>query len=316
MRFLTCSFTAIIVLASQAFGAEQKGKVDQGEETSRRTEVFPAAPSVPETVTVVKDVVYGSPGGRDLHLDVVMRKAAPAKPRPAIVFIHGGSWKFGAKGQFHRQAAWLADRWDIFGACIEYRLSGEAQFPAALQDAKCAVRWVRSVAERYGIDPDRIGVCGGSAGGHLSAMAATSNGVAKYEGNGGHADFSSDVRLAVLYNGEFDMWDLVEKKSLIDAMNAFFGGSPEKIPAVYDEASPIKRVTKDTPPMLFLHGDRDGCVSHEQALAMVRRLGQLKVPAEVEIYQGKPHAWFNKDPDWKITVQRVEPFLVKHFGLK
>ena len=316
MRLLIIGFVTFIVLASPAVGAEQKGKPDQGEETSRRTEVFPADPSVPQTVTIVKDVVYGSPGGRDLHLDVVMRKAAPAKPRPAIVFIHGGSWKFGAKGQFHRQAAWLADRWDIFGACIEYRLSGEAQFPAALQDAKCAVRWVRSVAERYNIDPKGIAVCGGSAGGHLSAMTATSNGVAKYEGTGGHADFSSDVCLAVLYNGEFDMWDLVEKGSLIDAMNVFFGGPPDKIPAVYDEASPIKRVTKNTPPMLFLHGDQDGCVSHEQALAMVRRLGEVKVPAEVEIYKGKPHAWFNKDPDWRITVERVEPFLVKHFGLK
>jgi acetyl esterase/lipase len=316
MRLFIFNFVTFIVLVSQAVGAGQESKVDQGEKTSRRTEVFPAAPSVPETVTILKDVVYGSPDGRDLHLDVVRRKAAPAKPRPAIVFIHGGSWKFGAKGQLHRQAAWLADRLDIFGACIEYRLSGEAQFPAALQDAKCAVRWVRSVAERHGIDPDRIGVCGGSAGGHLSAMAATSNGVAKYEGNGGHADFSSDVRLAVLYNGEFDMWDLVEKGSLIGAMNAFFGGPPDKIPAVYDEASPIQRVTKDTPPMLFLHGDQDRCVSHEQALAMVRRLGELKVPAEAEIYKGKPHAWFNKDPDWRITVERMEPFLVKHFGLK
>ncbi len=315
MQFLTCGLAAIIVLASQATGAEQK-MADRGEETSRRTEVFPAGPSLPETVTITKDVVYGSPGGRDLHLDVVTRKAPPIKPRPAIVFIHGGSWKFGNKSQFHRQAAWLADRHDIFGACIEYRLSGEAQFPAALQDAKCAVRWVRSVAKRYGIDPKRVGVCGGSAGGHLSAMAATSNGVAKYEGNGGHADFSSDVQLAVLYNGEFDMWDLVEKGSLIDAMNAFFGGPPEKIPAVYDEASPVKRATMDTPPMLFLHGDQDTCVSHEQAVAMVKRLGELKVPAEVEIYKGKPHAWFNKDPDWRITVERVEPFLVKHFGLK
>jgi acetyl esterase/lipase len=316
MRFLTCSVAAIILLASHAVAAEPKNKADQGEETSRRTEVFPADPSIPQTVTILEDVVYGSPDGRDLRLDIVTRKAPPVKPRPALVFIHGGSWKFGAKRQFHRQAAWLADRHDIFGVCIEYRLSGEAQFPAALQDAKCAVRWVRSVAQRYGIDPERVGVCGGSAGGHLSAMAATSNKVPKYEGNGGHADFSSDVSLAVLYNGEFDMWDLVEKGSLIDAMNVFFGGSPDEIPAVYDEASPIKRVTKNTPPMLFLHGDQDNCVSHHQALAMVRRLGQLKVPAEVEIYQGKPHAWFNKDPDWRITVERVEPFVVEHFGLK
>jgi acetyl esterase/lipase len=315
---ITLKLAALIVLLTHTIAAGQNRAAtqvatDEGEQVSRRTEVFPNDPTIPSTVTVLQNVVYGSPGGRDLHLDVVMRKAAPKSPRPAIVFIHGGSWKSGGKGQFRRQAAWLADRLDVFGACIEYRLSGEAQFPAALQDAKCAVRWVRSVAEQYRIDPERMAVCGGSAGGHLSAMMAVTNGVKEYEGNGGHADFPSDVQLAILFNGEFDMWDLVEKRSLIDAMDAFFGGSPKEIPKRYDEASPIQRLTKDTPPMLFLHGDQDRCVSHEQALAMVRRLTELGVPAEAEIYKGKPHAWFNKDPDWRTTIERVEPFLVKHF---
>jgi acetyl esterase/lipase len=273
-------------------------------------------PAISSAVTVVPNVVYGSPGGRDLHVDLYLRKELPKQPRPAIVFIHGGSWRGGNKTQFRRQAAWLADRLDVFGACIEYRLSGEAPFPAALEDAKCAVRWVRSVADEYRVDPKRIGVCGGSAGGHLSAMMAVTNGIEKYEGNGGHADFSSDVGLAILFNGEFDTWDLVEKKSLIDAMKAFFGGTHDEVPDRYDEASPIKRLTKETPPMLFLHGDQDRCVSHEQALAMVRRLDELGVPAEAEIYPGKPHAWFNKDPDWKITIRRVEPFLVEHFGME
>jgi acetyl esterase/lipase len=246
-------------------------------------------------------------------LDLIMRKVAPTSPRPAIVFIHGGSWKFGNKGQFRRQA----DRLDIVGACIEYRLSGEAQFPAALQDAKCAVRWVRSVADRYQIDPKRIAVCGGSAGGHLSAMMAVTNGKGEYEGDGGHGEVSSDVQLAILFNGEFDMWDLVRKQSLIEAMAAFFGGSSEDVPKSYDEASPIQRVTEDTPPMLFLHGDQDRCVSHEQTLALVERLSKLGVPAEVEkIYKGKPHAWFHKHPDWKLAIERVEPFLVQHFRLR
>lgn len=99
-------------------------------------------------------------------------------------------------------------------------------------------------------------------------------------------------------------------------MNAFFGGTPEEIPKRYDEASPIQRLSERMPPMLFLHGDQDRCVSHEQALAMVRRLRALDVPAEAEIYSGKPHAWFNKTPDWRVTIERVEPFLVEHFGLR
>ncbi|HUT88199.1 MAG TPA: alpha/beta hydrolase [Thermoguttaceae bacterium] len=309
MRIAKCTLAVPIVVWTGLFASASLAQ--QGSPRSATID-----PAISSAVTVLPNVVYGSPGGRDLHLDVYLRKELPKGPRPAIVFIHGGSWKSGNKTQFRRQAAWLADRLDVFGACIEYRLSGEAQFPAALEDAKCAVRWVRSVAEKYRIDPKRIGVCGGSAGGHLSAMMAVTSGIEKYEGNGGHGDFPSDVRLAILYNGEFDMWDLVEKKSLIDAMKVFFGGTHEEVPERYDENSPIKRLTKDTPPMLFLHGDEDRCVSHEQALAMVRRMKELGVPAEAEIYPGKSHAWFNNDPDWKITIQRVEPFLVKHFGLE
>jgi hypothetical protein len=88
-------------------------------------------------------------------------------------------------------------------------------------------------------------------------MMAVTNGEKKYEGDGGHAGFSSAVQLAILFNGEFDMWDLVKKGSLIDAMDAFFGGRSDVIPQRYDEASPIQRLSKDTPPMLFLHGDQD-----------------------------------------------------------
>jgi len=289
---------------------------DAAERESKRTEVWPHGFTPPSGVTLVRDVIYGSPGGRKLDLDIVMRKEMPAKPRPAIVFIHGGSWKAGNKHQFQRQAARLAERYDILGACIFYRLSGEAQFPAALQDCKCAVRWVRSVANKYKIDPQRVAVCGGSAGGHLSSMMAVSNGIEKYEGDGGHGEFSSDVNLAILFNGEFDMQDLLDKGSLIGAMEAFFGGTPQQIPEVYREASSILRVHKDCPPMLFLHGTEDRCVSHEQALAMVKRLEELGVPAEAEIYEGKPHAWFNREPDLSITVGRVEKFLEAHFQVR
>jgi len=291
-------------------------KADPAERESKRTEIWPHNYTPSASVTWVKDVVYGSPGGRDLDLDIIMRKEQPKAPRPAIVFIHGGSWKHGDKQQFRRQAARLADRYDIFGACIFYRLSGEAQFPAALHDCKCAVRWVRSVAEKHNIDTNRIAVCGGSAGGHLSSMMAVSGGVKKYEGDGGHAKFSSDVQLAILFNGEFDMFDLLKKGSLIGAMNQFFGGSFDEVPEVYRECSSVLRVHKDCPPMLFLHGTRDSCVSHEQSVAMVKRLKELNIPTKVELYEGRPHAWFNKPADLEITMDRVEPFLDKHFSVE
>ena len=130
-------------------------KADPAERESKRTEVWPDNYTPPASVTWVKDVIYGSPGGHDLDLDIIMRREQPKTSRPAIVFIHGGSWKHGNKHQFRRQAARLADRYDIFGACIFYRLSGE-----------------------------------------------------------------------------FDMFDLLEKGSLIGAMDQFFGGSIDAMPEV------------------------------------------------------------------------------------
>ena len=117
-------------------------------------------------------------------------------------------------------------------------------------------------------------------------MMAVTNGVERYEGDGGHAQYKSDVHLAILFNGEFDMWDLVAKGSLTQPMRQFFGGTPEAVKGRYDEASPVKWLTVDVPPMLFLHGDQDKCVSHAQSVAMVARLSELDVPAEVEIYPG------------------------------
>ena len=126
----------------------------------------------PDTVQVKRDIVYGKGGGRDLKLDLFLPKQGE-EPRPGIVFVHGGGWQGGSRAAFQRQAAYLAGKGYV-GACIEYRLSGEATFPAAIEDCKCAVRWLRANAGTYKVDPERIAACGGSAGGHLVCRVMTS----------------------------------------------------------------------------------------------------------------------------------------------
>ena len=123
--------------------------------------------------------VFGSVHGRDLTADVFTPKEIPSSPRPAIVFLHGGSWMFGNPSQFHFHSSCLASKYGFFAVSVDYRMSGEAQFPAALQNTKCAIRWVRSQAEKLNIDPNRVAVAGGSAGAHLSSMVATTAGVEK-----------------------------------------------------------------------------------------------------------------------------------------
>jgi acetyl esterase/lipase len=312
----TIAAVALCMLIEPAIAKPQNETVDEAYIESLKTEVHPKnPPKVSDGVLFRSKVVIGKAGERDLTGDVFTAEKVPSKPRPAIVFLHGGSWKFGSPSQFHHHSDYLAKKYGFFAVSVDYRLSGEARFPAALQDAKCAIRWVRSHAKKLNIDPERIAISGGSAGGHLSSIIATTAGVQSYEGNGGHRRFPSHANVAVIFNGEFDMWDLVEKKSLIDAMKQFIGGTPEQMPEKYDELSSIKRIDEQTAPTLLLHGTEDRCVSHEQAVAFFNRLKEVGVHAELEIYEGKPHAWFNKEPDRTKTLKRMEKFLVSQFGL-
>ncbi|MBL7189687.1 MAG: alpha/beta hydrolase [Phycisphaerae bacterium] len=308
--------SAFCVAVEPLVGEPRDETLDEAYFESLKTEVHPKnPPEVSQGVLFRSKVIIGKAGERDLTADVFTPKKIPSEPRPAIVFLHGGSWKFGSPSQFHYHSDYLAKKYGFFAVSVDYRLSGEARFPAALQDAKCAIRWVRSQAKKLNIDPRRVAVCGGSAGGHLSSMVATTASVKEYEGSGGHRKFASHANAAVLFNGEFDMWDLVEKKSLIDAMRQFIGGSPEEMPEKYDELSSIKRIDGKATPTLLLHGTEDRCVSHEQAVAIFNRLKEVGVHAELQLYEDKPHAWFNKEPDRTEALKRMEKFLVSQFGL-
>lgn len=285
---------------------------DKADSVMRQTEVWPDNFELPAGV---ESQEYIETTSDDSVLDVTwFSGTTTTEIRPAVVFVHGGSWKFGDKVQFYRQAAWLAEKHNIFGVCIEYRLSGVAKYPAALHDCKCAVRWTRSVADQFQIDPNRICVCGGSAGAHLAALVATTNGNTSYEGTGPYQDHSSEVSCAVLFNGHYDMSDQLKDHIQDKDMYRFFGGHPWEIPGIYGEASPFLRVNEQSPPMLLLHGDQDH-YPHRQSIAMAERLHYFGVDAEVEIYEGKEHAWFNKGEDNLITTQRMGEFLKKQFDL-
>ncbi len=283
-------------------------------EIVKRTELWPDTIDVPDSITF-EEIVYHTPSQHELSLTYFTQKSMGIK-RPAVVFIHGGSWFRGDKRHFYRQALYLAQKYNLFSVCINYRLSTPelATYPSALHDCKCAVRWVRSVADSFNVDADRIGVCGGSAGAHLSAMIAVTGNVEKYEGDGPHQEFNSHVHLAVLYNGHYDMVDQLKDHVQDASMHQFFGGHPWEIPGVYAEASPFLWVHEKSPPMLFLHGEQDH-YPHRQAIAMKERLNHFGVDSEVEIYEGEGHGWFNKQPHCETTTLRVAKFLESKFRI-
>ena len=264
---------------------------------------------LPSGVDQTTDVVYGQGGDRELRGDLFV-PSDDSEARPGIIFIHGGGWRGGVRTQFRRHAAHMATLGCV-GLCIEYRLSGEAPFPAAVEDCKCAVRWMRARADQYGIDPAKLAAVGGSAGGHLASMLGVTDASVGLEGAGWHPEQSSKVAAVASFNGVGDMKALVSHRGAISAAAEWLGGMPGDLPDMYTLASPITHVDATSAPFLLLHGDADTTVPIEQSIGMEERLKQAGVRAEVFVVEGAPHGFFNRSPWYEPALERMAQFLVE-----
>ena len=241
---------------------------------------------VPDTVTVQKNIEYGKGGDKALQLDLYSPKER-SHPLPAILFLHGGGWTGGYRQIYHYYCTKFAEHGYVV-ATASYRLAGEAPFPAAVQDVKCAVRWLRANAKKLGIDPNKIAVAGGSAGGHLAMMIGYSSDVPELEGKGGNADTSSRVQAVVDLYGPTDLTDDFAK-SRGEVKRLMGGKTFDEAPDAYRLASPVTHVTKDDPPTLILHGSIDSTVPIHQAELLVEKLKNAGVVCEYDRVEGWPH---------------------------
>jgi len=266
---------------------------------------------LPGSVEMKQDLIYASYGSREMHLDLVLPKAGRG-PFPAVVYIHGGGWRGGNKAAFRRQAAHMATL-GFVGACIEYRLSGEAKWPAAIYDSKAAVRWVRANAKKYNIAPDRIGAAGGSAGGHLVALLGTTAHLMELEGDGGNPGISSAVKAVAAFNPAVDLVSFGKGPASngSNAVTAFLGKAYADAPKLWELATPITHVNKKSASFLFLHGSADNTVPIQQSIDMMKRLKTAGAHAEIMTADGAAHGFFNRPPWYEPTLQRMQEFLVK-----
>ena len=236
---------------------------------------------VPASVELIRDVEYGRGGGRALRMHVLRPRDQADAPRPVVVWVHGGAFRMGSRDSGIARLAPLAAR-GYLGVSVEYRLSGEARFPAQIADCKCAIRYLRAHAAEWSLDPDRIGAWGESAGGHLVTMLGTSGGVAELEGDGGWAEFSSRVQAVCDWFGptDFLQMDRAGSAQNHDAPDSpeseLVGGPIQQNPDLVARANPITYVRPDCPPFLIVHGDRDPLVPFNQSElleAALRRVG-------------------------------------------
>jgi acetyl esterase/lipase len=251
---------------------------------------------LPDGVEERADVVYATYGSRQMHMDLYLPTRGQG-PFPAVVYIHGGGWRGGNRSQFGRQAAYMAAH-GFTGVCIEYRFSGEAKYPAAFDDAVAAVRWVRDHAAEYRIDPKRIGIAGGSSGGHLAALLGTMK---------GHI-----VQAVAAFNPVLDLPALAHSDPASGLISDLLGAAYSENPGLWAEASPITNAGAGSAPFLLLHGDADTMVPYSQSVAMRDKLQAGGVAVELFTATGADHGFFNNPPWFEPTEKRMEEFFVKY----
>jgi acetyl esterase/lipase len=225
--------------------------------------------AVPPGMALVCDVPYGEASEEPLLLDILTPDPPPTAPVPAIVWIHGGGWEGGDKWvDLAESLGPFLVRGGFVSVSINYRLSDRALFPAQIHDAKAAIRWLRANAADLGVDPERIGVWGHSAGGHLAALLGTSGDLPELEGESGSPGYASRVQAVVPVSPPTDFlaippgWSHEEPRR---ATTKLVGGRLEDRPELVRMANPITHIRPGAPPFLIIHGEADEVVPVVQA---------------------------------------------------
>jgi acetyl esterase/lipase len=263
-------------------------------------------------VKAQRDLAYVSGGHERQKLDLYLPEKAEA-PLPLLIWIHGGGWQNGSKeGCPPLRQGFVARGYAV--ASLNYRLSGDAIFPAQIEDCKAAIRWLRAHAKDYNLDPERFGVWGSSAGGHLVALLGTSGDVKEFD-VGANRDASSRVQAVCDYYGPTDFAVFVttpgyERHAGAEAPESkLLGGAVLENKAKAARANPITFVSKDDPPFLIVHGDKDGTVPINQSQLLFAALKQAGISVRFHTIKGAGHGQGFGGPE-------IEPMVSDFFEMK
>jgi len=300
-------FTAATGGLANRIPASQLGKVEAVKDVIRATgQFFTVTPKLKD-FDAIKDVDYVGAGNPRQKLDLLLPKDRKGKKRPLVVFIHGGGWEGGKKDDCFSFIPQYLSIEDYSVAAINYRLSKEAPWPAQIHDCKAAIRFLRGKAEEYGIDPEKIGVVGFSAGGHLAAMLGTSNKVAALEGNlGPFASVSSEVECVVNVFGVTNFFTYFGKDTTAEQIIAvpaaakLLGKTKEEMEKNGKEASPVTWISKDDPPFFTAHGTKDPIVPFTQAVELDELLKKAGVETHLVAMEEGGHLFFSAELNGRI----------------
>jgi acetyl esterase/lipase len=272
----------------------------------------PSPPAIPDNLLFEPGVAYAQADPQQV-MDIV-RPRDTGQPHPAVICIHGGGFRAGSREGYVEQCIRLAQRGYV-AATVDYRLAPAAPFPAAVHDVKAAVRYLRANATRLGIDPDRIGATGGSAGGHLALFLGLTGGMPQFEGEGPNRGQSSRVACVVDYYGPSDFTKSYGRSvDAAEVLPLFLGGDLNHARLMHIKASPLNWVTPDAAPTLAIQGTKDRYVAYEQSVWIIDRLLSAGVEAELETIDGADHGF--KGPDAERAERRMLAFFDRYLKQK
>lgn len=287
----------------------------------------PARPGAGGTRSLLGVPYAAIPGIRPLELDLHLPPEGETPP-PVVVFLHGGGWRVGSRSMAGPAYVGttptpfeLVAQAGIAVASVDYRLTGEATWPAQLHDAKAAVRWLRARAGELGVDPGRIAAWGESAGGHLAELLGLTGGHEDLEGDLGITGSSSAVDAVVAWYAPSDLaaipGDLGVDPHEPATREALLLGAPAiDVPERAAQASPIAHVHPDAPPFLLLHGARDRMVPCVQSERLYAALLEAGADVELDVYEDADHMWLGSAEAPRQALDRTVDVLRRRFGIR
>jgi acetyl esterase/lipase len=293
----------VLVIATSAFALFPSSRAD----AQRPAEDAASFTAFLATGTQVNaNVTYLTASGLDLKLDIYRPRGT--EPRPTAVLLHGGGYRIGStKEAFALNVVpWLQMGWNAIN--VEYRSSGHALAPAAVEDVRCALRWVQRNAKEYNIDPNRVVLTGQSAGGHLASIGGI---LPESAGLDRRCPGPEPIKVAAIISwyGVFDYTVLVEDPTR-DYAQSWIGPQMNRI-EVARLVSPMTHVRPGLPPLLHIHGDADPTVPYDQGVREVEAMKKAGNVAELYTVPGGRHGNFPRDQVLKIW-STIEAFLVKN----
>jgi len=258
---------------------------------------------------IYPNIIYGVGAGHELKLDVIT--AGPDRlMRPTLIYIHGGGWSGGTKEEYQWfTLPFIAAGMNVVN--VEYRVASVSLAPAAVEDCRCALRWIFRHSQEYGFDINKLVLDGHSAGGHLSLMTGMLDASAGFDNN---CPGKEDLRVAAIINyfGITDVTDVLQGKNQQDWAVAWFGSLPDRMDLA-KRLSPLSYVRSGLPPIITIHGTKDSLVPYQEAVRLHEALDRVGAPNELVTIPGGVHGsqFWSREDNWKAQSAIFE-FLKKY----